>query len=122
MYSAQRSFFNYFEKKNRRLIWVIENIYFKKWKLKKYGLERFRTRASRHAKILQQITKGSADMTFGACHLTSVCNSTCDTSTAHSVVYNTYRLLDVLLYNTGIYLDEYTAWKVIFDEPLVDAH
>jgi len=28
------------------------------------------------------------------------------------------RLLDVLLYNTGIYLDEYTAWKVILDEPL----
>ena len=28
-----------------------------------------------------------------------------------------YRLLDVLLYNTGICLDEYTAWKVILDEP-----
>ena len=24
-------------------------------------------------------------------------------------ISNTYRLLDVLLYNTGIYLDEYTA-------------
>jgi len=31
-----------------------------------------------------------------------------------------YRLLHVLLYNTGIYLDEYTAWKVILDEPLKD--
>jgi len=30
---------------------------------------------------------------------------------------NNYRLLDVLLYNTGIYLDEHTAWKVILDEP-----
>jgi len=27
------------------------------------------------------------------------------------------RLLDVLLYNTGIYLDEYTARKVILDSP-----
>jgi len=32
-------------------------------------------------------------------------------------MYNTYRLLDVLLYNTEIYLDEYTTWKVILDEP-----
>ena len=29
-----------------------------------------------------------------------------------------YRLLDILLYNTEIYLDKYTAWKVILDEPL----
>ena len=26
-------------------------------------------------------------------------------------MYGIYRLLDVLLYNTGIYLDENTAWK-----------
>jgi len=32
---------------------------------------------------------------------------------------NNYRLLDVLLYNTGIYLDEYTAWKVILDQPWI---
>jgi len=33
-----------------------------------------------------------------------------------------YRLLDVLLYNMGIYLDEYTAWKVILDEPLGESN
>ena len=30
-------------------------------------------------------------------------------SIKHVRLINTYRLLDVLLYNTGIYLDEYTA-------------
>ena len=34
---------------------------------------------------------------------------------------NIYRLLDVLLYNTGIYLDEFTAWKDKLDEPLVES-
>jgi len=31
---------------------------------------------------------------------------------------NNYKLLYFLLYNTGIYLDEYTAWKDIVDEPI----
>jgi len=38
------------------------------------------------------------------------------------VCINNYRLLDVLLYNTGIYLDEYTVWKVILDEPLGESN
>jgi len=40
------------------------------------------------------------------------------------VEFNTYRLLDVLdlLYNTGIYLEEYTAWKVILDKPLGESN
>jgi len=37
-------------------------------------------------------------------------------------MHNNYRLLDVLLYNTGIYLGEYTASKVILDEPLVESN
>ena len=37
-------------------------------------------------------------------------------------MHNTYRLLDVLLYNTEIYLDEYTALKVILDEPLGESN
>ena len=35
---------------------------------------------------------------------------------------NNYRLLYILLYNTGIYLDEYTAWKVILDEPIGESN
>jgi len=33
-----------------------------------------------------------------------------------------YRLLYILLYNTGIYLDEYTALKIILDEPIGESN
>ena len=36
----------------------------------------------------------------------------------HLLRPNSYRLLDVLLYNTEIYLDKYKAEKVILDKPL----
>jgi hypothetical protein len=36
--------------------------------------------------------------------------------------YATYRLFNSVLYNTDIYLDEYTAWKVILDEPLGESN
>jgi len=32
------------------------------------------------------------------------------------------RLLYILLYNTGIYWDEYTAWKAILDEPIGESY
>ena len=37
-------------------------------------------------------------------------------------VQNNYRLFNSVLYNTDIYLDEYTAWKVILDEPLGESN
>ena len=39
-----------------------------------------------------------------------------------TITHTSYMLLYILLYITGIYLDEYTDWKVILDEPIGESN